>query len=66
MTNVPERLIAWPELRPFIGNVSRSTWWRSIKRGDAPAPIALTPGRKAWTLSSILAWQSARVEGGVQ
>ncbi|MDB5483000.1 MAG: AlpA family transcriptional regulator [Caulobacteraceae bacterium] len=58
----PEPLISWPELKPMIGGVSRSTWWRSIKRGDAPAPIFVTLQRKAWRQSDILAWQASRSE----
>lgn len=60
MAQLPERLISWPELRPLIGSVSRTTWWRAVRRGDAPPPVAVSPGRKAWTESSILAWQAGR------
>ncbi len=59
----PERLIPWLELRPMTGNVSRTTWWRAVKRGDAPAPVSTTIGRKAWRESDIVAWQAARTSG---
>lgn len=59
-TEAPERLLSWPELGPLTGGLSRSTWWRAIKRGDAPPPVSTSPGRKAWTESSILAWQAQR------
>jgi predicted DNA-binding transcriptional regulator AlpA len=51
-----ERLIFWDELRTMVGGVSRSTWNRAIRRGEAPAPICPTRGTRAWTSSSITAW----------
>lgn len=58
MSEAPERLIPWPELRPLIGNVSRMTWYRAVKRGDAPKPVQVSPGRIAWAQSAIAAYQA--------
>jgi prophage regulatory protein len=55
-----ERLFAWPELRPRTGGVGRTTWWRMIKAGLAPAPVQVSPNRVAWRESDIEAWQAAR------
>ena len=57
-----ERLLSWPEVKPLIGNLSRTTWWRAIQRGDAPPPIQITPGRKAWPETVIAAWIKSRIE----
>jgi predicted DNA-binding transcriptional regulator AlpA len=51
-----DRLILWDELRPMVGGVSRATWNRAIRRGEAPAPFCPTPGTRAWTASTIAAW----------
>jgi predicted DNA-binding transcriptional regulator AlpA len=56
-----ETYLSWAQLRPLIGNQGRTTWWRAIRRGDAPAPVKVSPGRVAWRASEIRAWQAARV-----
>ena len=55
-----DRLLSWPEVRPLIGGLGRVTWWRAIRRGDAPEPLRVSPGRVAWRASEILAWQNAK------
>ena len=56
----PERLLAWPQVRPLIGGQGRTTWWRCIKRGEAPKPVQISSRRVAWRESDIRAWQAAR------
>ena len=56
----PDRLLSWAQLRPLIGNQGRTTWWRAIRRGDAPAPLQVSMGRVAWRAADIAAWQAAR------
>jgi prophage regulatory protein len=58
--NEPENYIEWPALRPLIGNQGRTTWWRQIKAGTAPAPVPVSPGRVAWKSSDIARWQAER------
>ena len=57
---VAERYLAWPEARPLFGGISRATAWRGVRDGWLPAPLPMSPGRKAWALSEILAWQRNR------
>lgn len=55
-----DKLLSWPQVRPMIGDQGRTTWWRAIRRGEAPMPVRVSPGRVAWRASDILAWQVAR------
>ncbi|MEW5683798.1 MAG: AlpA family phage regulatory protein [Pseudomonadota bacterium] len=55
-----ETLISWKALRPKIGNMGRTTWWRLIRAGEAPAPIRISPGRVAWRWSDIAEWMESR------
>ncbi len=42
----------------MFGGLSRTTVWREIRAGRLPAACAVSPGRKAWALSAIQAWQA--------
>ncbi|RAK65648.1 helix-turn-helix transcriptional regulator [Phenylobacterium kunshanense] len=53
-------LIGWKTLRPMVGNLGRTTWWRLVRAGEAPAPIRISPGRVAWRLTDILDWIASR------
>jgi predicted DNA-binding transcriptional regulator AlpA len=53
----PERLIPWPEAKELFGGISRVTVWRAVKAGKLPAPQRTSPGRVAWSASSIRDWQ---------
>jgi predicted DNA-binding transcriptional regulator AlpA len=54
----PERYLAWPEVRPLFGNISRTTAWRGVRAGWLPRPVQVSPGRHAWAASDIAAWQA--------
>ena len=54
------KLISWKAVRPMVGNLSRTTWWRLQRAGSAPRPITLSPGRVAWLEADINAWIDAR------
>jgi predicted DNA-binding transcriptional regulator AlpA len=56
-----EPLLSWSQVRPLIGDQGRTTWWRAIRRGEAPAPVKVSPGRVAWRASEIRAWQAGRL-----
>lgn len=56
----PERFLMWEEARPLFGGLSRTTVWRCVNARLLPAPVQISPGRKAWSESAILAWQAAR------
>ena len=51
----PDRFISEEECEKLT-NLSRVTRWRLIQRGEFPAKLQISPGRKAWRLSTILRW----------
>lgn len=55
-----KKLLAWKTVRPMVGNLGRTTWWRLIRAGQAPRPIRISPGRVAWLESEILEWIDGR------
>ncbi len=54
---VLERYLGWHDVQPLFGGISRTTAWRGVRDGWLPAPVQVSPGRKAWRTSDILAWQ---------
>jgi prophage regulatory protein len=45
---------------PRIIPVSRSTWRRMVKAGQAPAPIKLHTGITAWRVGDLRTWLASR------
>lgn len=45
---------------PRIVPVSRSTWRRMVKTGQAPAPIKLHTGISAWRVGDLRCWLASR------
>ena len=45
---------------PCIVPVSRSTWRRMVKAGQAPAPIKLHTGISAWRVGDLRCWLASR------
>lgn len=43
-----------------ITGLSDTTIWRSVRRGDLPRPVRLSPGRVAWPAGVIEAWLASR------
>ena len=41
---------------PQIAPVSRSTWWRMVKAGDAPSPVKLSRRITAWRVRDLREW----------
>jgi predicted DNA-binding transcriptional regulator AlpA len=56
----PERLLSWPQVRPLAGDIGRTTAWRMERQGLFPKSVQISPGRRAWRESDILAWQAGR------
>lgn len=54
-TQSAERLLRLPQVL-FIIPVSRSEWYRRIKIGEAPKPVALGPRARAWRETEIQAY----------
>ncbi len=55
----PDRCLRWPEVQPLVG-VSRTTWWRMIRAGDAPRARQISPNCVGWLAGDIAAFQAAR------
>jgi predicted DNA-binding transcriptional regulator AlpA len=45
---------------PRIVPVSRSTWRRMVKAGQAPAPVKLHTGISAWRVGDLRGWLASR------
>ena len=56
-----ERLMSEPEVRRASGDLSRSTRWRLIRRGEFPKPVLISKNRVAWLGSEIQEWIQRRV-----
>lgn len=56
--NVDE-IIREPERRRITG-LSRVSWWRRERAGDAPARVHLGPRSVGWRRSELEAWIAAR------
>lgn len=44
------------QIVPHVVPVGRSTWWRMVKTGRAPAPVRPSPGVVAWHVGTLRAW----------
>lgn len=43
-------------------NLSRTTIWRMVKRGEFPKPIRLSPGRVGWSANTVEQWLASKME----
>lgn len=57
MNDAPEQYLGWRDVQPLFGGISRTTAWRGVRDGWLPAPVQVSPGRRAWRASDISAWQ---------
>lgn len=55
----PDRILRLDEVVKMIG-LSEATVWRETKAGRFPAPIAISPRRRGWRMSVLLAWLETR------
>jgi len=46
-----------------LTGLSATTLWREIRAGRFPAPVALSPNRKAFRLRDVAGWMSSRQKG---
>ncbi len=56
----PERYLSWNQVRPLVGDIGRTTAWRLERQNLFPKSLSVSPGRRAWRESDILAWQAQR------
>lgn len=54
-TNRTQRLLRLPQVLQIVP-VSRTEWYRRVKAGNAPRPIALGPRARAWREQDIQAY----------
>lgn len=54
-----DRLVGEAECKRLT-DLSRVTRWRMMRRGEFPAKVVLSPGRRAWRLSAIVEWMAER------
>lgn len=59
------RLLTMANL-PGETELSRTTLYNEIKAGRFPAPIHLSPRRRAWTAAAIQDWLQARQAGAAR
>jgi prophage regulatory protein len=60
-----ERILSYPEVERAT-DLDRTTIWREVTKGRFPPPIQLTPSRKGWRWTSILAWMADREANPIQ
>ena len=58
-TAAPERIIGEREC-DAITDLSRTTRWRLMQRGEFPQKVRISPNRTGWRLSSVLDWLAQR------
>lgn len=54
----PETMYREKQVLEKFAPVHRVTWWRWVKAGIAPPPVALGPKATAWRESDLKLWQS--------
>lgn len=42
--------------------VSRVTWWRWVRAGNAPRPVKLGPNTTRWHADDLASWERQRAE----
>lgn len=55
----PDRILSIAEVVAMTG-LSEPTVWREVKAGRFPAPLVISPRRRGWRLSDLLAWLASR------
>ena len=55
----PDRIVGERECGELT-DLSRTTRWRLMQRGNFPAKVSLSPNRSGWKLSAILEWLDHR------
>lgn len=53
-------LVRMPQIIGHLVPVSRSTWWRLVGSGRAPAPVKLSQGVTAWRVGDLRAWLAGK------
>ena len=59
------RIIKLPEVLE-ITKVSKGTWYKEIRKGNAPKPIKLGERSVAWVLDDVNEWLEQRIKQSKQ
>ena len=54
-----DRIVGESECRQ-ITNLSRTTRWRLMRNNLFPKKVSLSPNRRGWKISAVLAWLAER------
>jgi prophage regulatory protein len=54
-----DRILNLEQVVHLVG-LSEATVWREVKAGRFPAPLIISPRRRGWRLSALLAWLASR------
>jgi prophage regulatory protein len=54
-----DRILNLEQVVHLVG-LSEATVWREVKAGRFPAPLIISPRRRGWRLSALLAWLACR------
>jgi prophage regulatory protein len=54
-----DRILNLEQVVHLVG-LSETTVWREVKAGRFPAPLIISPRRRGWRLSALLAWLASR------
>ena len=57
-------LMSYPDVQFYLGEISRSTVERMVKRNELPQPVALSPRRKMFITRDVKNMISSRIKGG--
>ena len=57
-------LMSYPDVQFYLGEISRSTVERMVKRKELPQPVALSPRRKMFITRDVKNMISSRIKGG--
>ena len=57
-------LMSYSDVQFYLGEISRSTVERMVKRKELPQPIALSPRRKMFITRDVKNMISSRIKGG--
>ena len=57
--NFPDRILSIAEVVLMTG-LSEATIWREIQADRFPKPVVISPRRRGWRLSDLMAWLESR------
>lgn len=56
----PDTILSWPQVQGRIGNISRTTVWRAIRRQEFPSSVRISRNRVGWREADLQSWLANR------